>query len=195
MTNPEVRKYMTETTIKIEPEVQVVTRGEWAGDPPVPWTFFASAVLPDAELCTAVFCVPTYQGKVVLIRHHNRGWEFPGGHVEPGEDLEAAINREVREETGSVVGKLQLFGHKRVEPTQPIPVREGEGFYPFPYSYVPYYRAELTELASNDLASDVAEMQLVSLANALAAFRVTSASHHHDQILEYLAHTGQLHAS
>jgi 8-oxo-dGTP diphosphatase len=40
------------------------------------------------------------QDEVLLIRHHKRGWEIPQGHVEEGEDLVAALHREVREEAG-----------------------------------------------------------------------------------------------
>jgi len=37
---------------------------------------------------------------VLLIRHHKRGWEIPQGRVEEGENLVAALCREVREEAG-----------------------------------------------------------------------------------------------
>jgi diadenosine hexaphosphate hydrolase (ATP-forming) len=44
--------------------------------------------------------VVNYEGKVLLIRHHNGTWVFPKGHVDPGETpLEAAL-REVEEEAG-----------------------------------------------------------------------------------------------
>lgn len=42
-------------------------------------------------------------GKILLIRHHRRGWEIPQGRVEEGESLIAALHREVREETGVAV--------------------------------------------------------------------------------------------
>ena len=40
------------------------------------------------------------QGKVLLVRHHKRGWEIPQGRVEEGEAVGAALHREVLEETG-----------------------------------------------------------------------------------------------
>ena len=39
-------------------------------------------------------------GRLLLVRHPERGWEFPGGRVEPGESPEEAMHRELLEETG-----------------------------------------------------------------------------------------------
>jgi len=44
-------------------------------------------------------------GRAAFVRHPTRGWELPGGHVEPGEDPEAALLRELKEETG-LTGQL-----------------------------------------------------------------------------------------
>lgn len=50
------------------------------------------------------------QGRILMIRSPRRGWEFPGGQVEEGEDLIAALQREVREETGVQVEVGPLAG-------------------------------------------------------------------------------------
>ena len=40
------------------------------------------------------------RGEVLLVNSPWRGWEYPGGLIEPGESFEAALKREVREESG-----------------------------------------------------------------------------------------------
>ena len=39
-------------------------------------------------------------GRVPLLRNERAEWELPGGRLEAGEELEAAVEREVREELG-----------------------------------------------------------------------------------------------
>jgi 8-oxo-dGTP diphosphatase len=49
-------------------------------------------------------------GQVLLVKTERRGWECPGGQVELGEDLIAALIREVREESGCEVEVERLAG-------------------------------------------------------------------------------------
>lgn len=49
-------------------------------------------------------------GRVLLVRSGWRGWEFPGGQVEQGEDVLTGLAREVGEESGCEVTVVRLIG-------------------------------------------------------------------------------------
>lgn len=56
----------------------------------------------DDELLHFAVIAARYQGQWVLCKHKERStWEFPGGHREAGETIEAAAVRELYEETGA----------------------------------------------------------------------------------------------
>ncbi len=56
-------------------------------------------------VCQALVLRTRPRGQEVLlsVRSDVRGWELPGGRIEPGEEAREALVREVREETGLVV--------------------------------------------------------------------------------------------
>lgn len=50
----------------------------------------------------------------LLTKHKKRGLEFPGGKLERGETIEEAARREVMEETGATLNRLELIGEYEV---------------------------------------------------------------------------------
>lgn len=160
----------------------LITSGEWAGG--ITWDFFScqsNREMPELSLCTAAFCVVTYQGKLLIVEHANRGFELPGGHVDPEEQLSLTVQREVLEEVGARILSPEYFGYKRVSPPKPIPHRDDPTkYYPFPHSFVPYFVAEAVELFDIPLASDVKGTKLVTFEEAAQLF---APGHNHDKIV------------
>ena len=57
-------------------------------------------------------CVICDGDKILVEEKIGCGICFPGGHVEPGESMEAAVIREMREETGLTISHPKLCGVK-----------------------------------------------------------------------------------
>ena len=61
---------------------------------------------------TAGAIITDNRGRVLLLKHRFRpgtGWGMPGGFMQEGEQAEEALRRELREEVGLEIEKLELF--------------------------------------------------------------------------------------
>jgi len=70
---------------------------------------------PKVPHYTVTAAVLRRDGKILLAKRQSKGllggmWEFPGGKVEKGEDLEACLTREIREELGAEIHVGEAFG-------------------------------------------------------------------------------------
>lgn len=52
------------------------------------------------HLVSVAALVTNENGEILLVNSPWRGWEYPGGLIEPGESFQEALHREVREESG-----------------------------------------------------------------------------------------------
>jgi 8-oxo-dGTP pyrophosphatase MutT (NUDIX family) len=80
------------------------------------WTAWRGLVGARLRAVEVVQAVVLRDAEVLLaLRRDLRGWELPGGNVGPGEAHEAALRREVREETGLEIEVEALAGvyHRR----------------------------------------------------------------------------------
>lgn len=50
------------------------------------------------------------QGQVLINEHPSRGWEVPGGKIEAGETITQGLEREIFEETGTIVDVGPMTG-------------------------------------------------------------------------------------
>jgi len=75
--------------------------------------FLPGAMPPDLP-ATAVKIYVFQDDKLLLTNIMNRGWDLPGGHIEPGEMPEQTVSRELREETGASVARIELIGYLHI---------------------------------------------------------------------------------
>ncbi|MGN9786565.1 NUDIX hydrolase [Nonomuraea sp. ZG12] len=99
----------------------------------VPWisvphrmdVVLAGGVPPEGPVTSAFAFVLDAADRTLLTRVNRagRGWEIPGGHLDPGETPVGAAVREVAEETGLLLEPelLSLFAWHRIELLAPPP--------------------------------------------------------------------------
>lgn len=140
-----------------------IAEGKW--DDITSWEFFLDSTEPPSELCTAVACVgftPDLE-HVVLTRNH-RGWENVGGHIEQGESLEDTLLREALEEGGYAPTNPQLFAHRKLTSTKPVPHNQLPGvFYPHPHTYIPYFVTIVPGALAEPTGEEIFECRAVAL--------------------------------
>ncbi|SDZ41247.1 mutator mutT protein [Evansella caseinilytica] len=62
------------------------------------------------HVITAGAVILNEEAQILLKKDPKRGWELPGGHVEQGETIKAAVIREVKEETGIDIEVIKFCG-------------------------------------------------------------------------------------
>ena len=65
--------------------------------------------LMPTHIVAAAGIVVNGNGEILLVKNNRRGWEFPGGQVEVGENLIDAVKREIMEEAGIEIEVGEVF--------------------------------------------------------------------------------------
>lgn len=91
---------------------------------------------------TSVHAVCFKEGNILLTLIKERGFNYPGGHMDTGEMIEVALHREVYEE-GYVKGTIQYIGAIEVSHKE-NPIYDPNGKYPL-IAYQVFYRMDVTE--------------------------------------------------
>ncbi|MGM9988198.1 MAG: NUDIX hydrolase [Bacillaceae bacterium] len=113
----------------------------WGGHP-VKLTWCPMKKIDDFNKVTSVHGCCFKDGKVLLVNIEERGFNYPGGHIDEGETPEQALHREVFEE-GYVKGTIQYIGAIEVS-HEDNPFFIPHGKYPL-VGYQLFYRMDVEE--------------------------------------------------
>jgi ADP-ribose pyrophosphatase YjhB (NUDIX family) len=104
----------------------------------VSWT--TSLRLPEFAIITTAHGYCFFDDSLLVVENH-RGFELPGGHLEPQEDYKAAFIREVDEEASVKISEVSLLGYIQVELLDEAPPPD----YPL-VSYMAFCKAEIVRI-------------------------------------------------
>lgn len=114
---------------------------DWGGNR-VKLTWMPQLKLTESLKLTSVHAVCIKDEKVLLAYIKDRGFNYPGGHVETGEEVEETILRESYEE-GYVKGTIKYIGSIEVSHKE-NPSFDSNGKYPL-IAYQAFFRMDVTE--------------------------------------------------
>lgn len=113
------------------------------GESRVKLTWEKNSVLPPNDLITSVHGFCFWEDQLLLVDLIDRGWDFPGGHIEPEETPEECFKREALEE-GYIEGECKLLGYIVVDHTENPNWEESN---PYPkVGYQVFYKMDIKKL-------------------------------------------------
>jgi len=119
--------------------------------------------LPPVEHTTAALVFAFESDRLLMTQLKSRGWDLPGGHIEPHETPEQSARREVFEETGARLQQLHCFAHYHIHIDAPKPK---DYPYPYPDSYMVFYWAHIDFLEPFRETEEVSNRHLFDPENA-----------------------------
>ncbi len=122
-----------------------------------------SATMPPLELVTTALAIIFSDDCLLMTNLRHRGWDIPGGHIEPGETPAEAVRREVYEETGAKLDLLHLLGYQRLRLLGPKPSAYN---YPYPDCYQVFYWGQVESLDTFEPTTETQGRALFSFSDA-----------------------------
>lgn len=110
------------------------------GEHRVKLTWHPNKNLSDFTNVTSVHGYCFHEGKILLTQVKGRGFNIPGGHIDPGETPEEAFHRESFEE-GYIKGKIRYIGALEVSHQENLHFNPS-GKYPL-IGYQMFYRMDI----------------------------------------------------